>query len=74
MSWKQWARHFNNYLRTLEKLVWPDLIILGGGSSKKHDLFFPYLTVEAEVLPAQLLNEAGIVGAALAARPSSLTQ
>lgn len=71
MSWKQWARHFNNYLRTLEKLVWPDLIILGGGASKKHEMFFPYLTVEAEVLPAQLLNEAGIVGAALAARPTT---
>jgi len=73
MSWKQWARHFDRFLRTLERLVWPDLIILGGGASKKDALFFPYLTVQAEVLPAQLLNEAGIVGAALAARPTSPT-
>jgi len=73
MSWKQWARHFDNFLRTMERLVWPDLIIVGGGASKKHALFFPYLTVQAEVLPAQLLNEAGIVGAALAARPTPPT-
>jgi len=66
MSWKKWAGYFNRYLLTLEKLFWPDLFILGGGVSKKHDRFIPYLTVQAEVLPAQLLNNAGIVGAALA--------
>jgi polyphosphate glucokinase len=52
----------------MEYLVWPDLIILGGGISKEHEKFFPYLDVRAELVPAQMLNEAGIVGAALAAR------
>jgi polyphosphate glucokinase len=68
LSWKQWARRFDVYLSTLEKLVWPDLIILGGGASKKFKKFSPYLTVQAEVVPAATLNEAGIIGAALAAR------
>ena len=66
LSWKKWSKRLDKYLRTLEKLFWPDLIILGGGVSKKHDKFIPRLTVQAEVIPAQLLNEAGIVGAALA--------
>jgi polyphosphate glucokinase len=69
LSWKRWARRLDRYLRTMEDLVWPDLIILGGGVIKKYEKFIPRLTVQAEVLPAQLLNEAGIVGAALAARP-----
>ena len=69
LSWKKWAANFDRFLRTLEELVWPDLIILGGGISKKHNQFIPRLTVQAEVVPAQLLNEAGIVGAALSARP-----
>ena len=68
MSWQKWAVHLDEYLRTLEQLLWPGLIILGGGVSKKSERFFPYLTVQAEVVPAQLLNEAGIVGAALAAQ------
>lgn len=68
LSWKRWARYLNKYLLTMEKLVSPDLIILGGGVSKEHDRFVPYLTTQAEIVPAQMLNEAGIVGAALAAR------
>jgi len=67
LTWRNWAERFNVYLTSLEKLVWPDLIILGGGASKKFDKFIPYLTVQAEVLPAATLNEAGIIGAALAA-------
>lgn len=66
LSWKKWSRRLDSYLRTMESLVWPDLIILGGGVSKRHDKFIPRLSVQAEVVPAQLLNEAGIVGAALA--------
>ncbi len=69
LSWKRWAARFDEYLRTLERLFWPDLFILGGGASKKCEKFLPYLSVRAEVAPAQLRNEAGIVGAALAARP-----
>jgi polyphosphate glucokinase len=68
LSWKRWGRHLNTYLLTMEKLISPDLIILGGGVSKEHDRFMPYLTTRAEIVPAQMLNEAGIVGAALAAR------
>jgi polyphosphate glucokinase len=45
-----------------------DLIIIGGGVSKKHEKFVPLLETRAEVVPAELFNEAGIVGAALAAR------
>ncbi len=68
LSWKRWAKRFNKYLNTLERLFSPDLFILGGGASKKHEKFIPLLSVRAEILPAQLLNEAGIIGAALAAR------
>ncbi|MES0361126.1 MAG: polyphosphate--glucose phosphotransferase [Anaerolineales bacterium] len=67
LSWKKWGHRFNNFLHTMERLIWPDLIILGGGISKKHKEFLPYITVQAEVLPAQMLNEAGIVGAAIGA-------
>ena len=68
LTWKRWATRFDRYLNTLEKLLWPDLIVLGGGVSKKSEKFIPYLTVQAEVVTAKLLNEAGIVGAALAAK------
>lgn len=68
LSWKKWAKRFDKYLNHLESLIWPDLIILGGGISKKHDRFMPHLTVQAEVVPAELRNEAGIIGAALAAK------
>ena len=67
LSWKKWGQRFNRYLTAMEKLLWPDLILLGGGISKKFDLYQPYITVTAEVLPAQMLNEAGIVGAAVGA-------
>jgi len=70
LSWKKWAKHFNEYLCTLENLLYPDLIILGGGTSKKFDKFKDYLTITAEVIPAELLNEAGIIGAAIAGRRS----
>jgi polyphosphate glucokinase len=52
----------------MEALFWPDLFILGGGVSKKHEKFVPYLDTHARVVPAQLLNGAGIIGAALSAR------
>ena len=67
MTWKKWGGYFNQYLLTMEKLFWPDLFILGGGDSKWFQKFMPYLTVRAEVIPAQLLNVAGIIGAALSA-------
>ena len=67
LSWQRWAKRFDRYLNALEKLIWPDLIILGGGASKKLYKFGPFLTVKAEVVPAATLNEAGIIGAALSA-------
>jgi polyphosphate glucokinase len=67
LSWKKWGKQVDRYLQAIEKLIWPDLIIIGGGASKRHDKFFPQFTVQTEVVPAEMLNEAGIVGAALAA-------
>ena len=67
LSWKKYAKRVNKYLNTMEKLFWPDLFIVGGGISKDSEKFLPLLTIETPVVPAQLLNEAGIVGAALGA-------
>jgi polyphosphate glucokinase len=67
LSWRKWAQRLDAYLLELERLLRPDLFILGGGVSKRHDRFMPQLTTHAEVVPATLLNEAGIVGAAIAA-------
>lgn len=68
LGWEEWAARVGEYLAELEALFSPDLFIVGGGVSKKHHKFLPLLNTGAEVLPAQLLNEAGIVGAALAAQ------
>lgn len=69
LKWKDWGDRFNHYLTTMEKLFWPDLIILGGGASKKLDKFSTRLTVQARIVPAQFLNQAGMIGAALLAEP-----
>ncbi len=66
LSWKRWSKRFNEYLLEIERLFWPDLIILGGGLSKSTAKFMPHLTVQAPVVPAEMLNEAGIIGAAMA--------
>lgn len=68
LGWPEWAGRLNEVLAQLEFLFYPDLFIIGGGVSRKHDKFLPLLRTEAKVVPAQLLNDAGIVGAALAAR------
>lgn len=68
LSYRKWAKRFDLYLHRLQALFWPDLFIIGGGISKRHEKFFPFLTVETELQPAALRNEAGIVGAALAAQ------
>jgi polyphosphate glucokinase len=65
LSWPQWGRRLGKYLRQLEALLWPERIIIGGGASAKHRKFFPYLKTNATLAPAELLNGAGIVGAAL---------
>jgi polyphosphate glucokinase len=67
LSWKEWSERVEEYLLLVEQLFTPDLFIIGGGISKKSDKFVPRLDkVQTEIVPAQLLNEAGIVGAALA--------
>jgi polyphosphate glucokinase len=68
LSWKKYAKRLNRYLAEMEKLFWPDLFIVGGGISKQSDKYLPLLKIETPVVTAQFLNEAGIVGAALAAR------
>ena len=71
MSWKKWASHLEQYLELLQRLLWPQLIIVGGGVSKKSDRFLPHIHLRTEVVPAQLYNDAGIVGAALFAPSAS---
>src|SRR4030066_1377304 len=68
LSWKKWAKRLDKYLCTLENLFSPDLMILGGGAVKKQDQFIPLLTLRTKVIPAELGNDAGIVGAALEAQ------
>lgn len=68
LSWPKWAERVDEYLQRVEFLFSPDLFIIGGGVSKKHERFIPLLNTRAQVVPAQLLNDAGIVGAALAAK------
>ena len=68
LSWKDWSVRFDEYLHYLEKLFWPDLFIIGGGVSKSEHKFLQHLTVNTKVVPAKLLNYAGIIGAAVAAR------
>jgi polyphosphate glucokinase len=64
LDWAEWAVHVNRYLQEMERLLWPDLIIIGGGVSKDYEEFVPLLDLRAPVVPAALRNEAGIVGAA----------
>ncbi len=71
LSWKQWAKRLREVLQVYDFLFNPDVIILGGGVSNQFDMYGKYLKhIHAEVLPAELLNQAGIVGAAMAAEES----
>jgi polyphosphate glucokinase len=67
LSWAEWAPRVSRYVTVLENLIWPDLVIAGGGVSKKADKWLPLLEVRTEVVAAALKNDAGIVGAAAAA-------
>ena len=67
LSWGKWAGRVDEYLHHIEAVLWPSLFIVGGGVSKQADKWVPKLTgVRARIVPATLLNEAGIVGAAMA--------
>jgi polyphosphate glucokinase len=67
LSWKKYAGRLEEYLKRVEFLFSPDLFIIGGGVSKNHELFLPRVHTRTPIVPAELLNDAGIVGAALAA-------
>ena len=67
LSWKAWAADLEEHLQAIDKLFSPNLLILGGGVSKQPDRFIPRLNVRPRVVAAQLPNDAGIVGAAMAA-------
>ena len=64
LSWSKWAKRLQRYFETIEMLFSPDLIVVGGGVSKKSDQFLPLLDLQAPIVPAALRNQAGIVGAA----------
>jgi polyphosphate glucokinase len=66
LSWPEWAKRVNVFLAVAERLSSPELIILGGGVSKKSEKWLRYIKTQAKVVPARMGNEAGIVGAALA--------
>ena len=67
LSWQQWAERLQRYYSAIEDLLWPALIVVGGGVSKKADKFLPLLHLRAPIVAAQLRNEAGIIGAAVLA-------
>ncbi len=64
LSWSQWAERLQRYFTTIENLLWPDLIVVGGGVSKKADKYLPHLHLRTPIVPAVLRNDAGIIGAA----------
>jgi polyphosphate glucokinase len=66
LSWEEWAGRVQDYLQVIERLLVPDLIVIGGGVSKKADRFLPSVRINTPVVPAVLQNNAGIVGAAMA--------
>lgn len=66
LTYKEWAPRLQRYYETLDFLFSPDLIIVGGGVSRKHAKFLPLLSINAELVPATLENQAGIAGAAMA--------
>ncbi len=67
LSWQDWGARLTRYFQTVENLLWPDLIVVGGGVSKKFDRWSPHVETRTKIVPADLLNEAGIIGAALLA-------
>ena len=73
LSWADWAKRLQTYYRVLEDLLWPDLIVVGGGVSKKHQKFLSLLDLRTPIKPAELRNTAGIVGAAVLVTEQSST-
>ena len=67
LNWQQWSERLQKYYGKLEALFSPDLFIVGGGVSKQYEEFLPLLKLDAKIVPAELKNSAGIIGAALVA-------
>jgi polyphosphate glucokinase len=65
LDWKEWGGRLREYVATLERVLWPELIIVGGGVSSKHRKFFKYIKPRARLVPAEFFNQAGIAGAAM---------
>jgi polyphosphate glucokinase len=70
LSWKEYARRLDEYLHKIEDLLWPDLIVIGGGISKKSEKYLPHLTNRTKIVTAEMHNDAGVAGAALAGIPT----
>lgn len=68
LSWTRWAVRLTNYLRCVEDSLFPDLIVVGGGTGEKYDNFLHLLKLRTTIVPARFGNEAGIIGAALAVK------
>ncbi|MBO0892942.1 MAG: ROK family protein [Acidimicrobiales bacterium] len=66
LSWTEWSVRVNRYLEAVETVLYPDLIVIGGGASNKADKFTGRLKSRARLVPASFRNQAGIIGAALA--------
>ncbi len=71
LSWEKWAKRLTGYYQMLERLISPDLFVVGGGVSKHGDKFLPLIEVETPIVAAELRNTAGIVGAAVLAHEST---
>ena len=71
LSWEKWAQRLTRYYRTLERLITPELFVVGGGVSKHAAKFLPLVEIDTPIVPATLRNTAGIVGAAVLAAESS---
>ncbi|MFF4090881.1 polyphosphate--glucose phosphotransferase [Streptomyces nigra] len=73
LTWEHWARRVQKYLAHVEMLFSPELFIIGGGVSRKAHKFLPHINgIRAEIVPAQLQNNAGIVGAAMHAAETDI--
>jgi polyphosphate glucokinase len=65
LDWDEWGERLRDYVAVLERILWPELIIVGGGVSAKHKKFFRFIKARAKLVPAEFLNQAGIAGAAI---------
>ena len=71
LTWRAYGLRLNEYFLHIEHLFNPNLLIIGGGVSKRGEKFMPYIHLKrARIVTAALMNEAGIIGAAAAALPS----